>query len=269
MKTVADLAEYETALKDHTEYLAGVLPDEIVKAHRAETGDSPSEEPMNEEMLKAIASAVAEAVKPIAASVAAIEAVHKAAGVKEKHKAYYASLSAEEKQDFLAMSEAERDKKVGKDPDGDQEDTPAKKALADAIAKNAANDVVIKGLVEREEIRTFEKKATDLGLDAKHGEIIRKAYAGDADARVKLEGLMKGLAEAARVGKVFAEFGTTEGEGVKSAADEMDAEVAALRKADPKLSVAKAFTAVYTDPSKADLKKRYDAETSPLAKKRA
>ena len=245
--------------KEHDEYLDGVLPAEIVKAHRAASGSTAQG----------------------ANAMTTDTLVEKAKGLKEKHKAYYADLNEQEKEDFLALSEAERDKKVGKDPDekdqaktnpkGDKADKRAAddiaKRLDDAVAKAAAQEAIIKGLQEERDIVAFGKRAVTLGLDEKRGETLRKAYQGDAKAIGELETLIKSLTEAARVGKVFEEFGSAGGGAPATAKAEFDAIVAEVAKAD-RISVAKAFTKVYTDPQHAALKARYDAETSPLAKRR-
>ena len=208
-------------------------------------------------------------------------AIEKAKGLKEKHRAYYADLSEQEKEDFLAMSEGERDKAIAKEPDdkdqkmtdpkGDKADKRATddlaKRLDDAVAKAAAQDAIIKSLQEERDVVAFGKRAVGLGLDEKRGETLRKAYQGDAKAIGELEAMIKGLTEAARVGKVFEEFGSSGAGAPATAKSEMDAIVAEVAKRDG-LTTPKAFTKVYTDPAHAALKARYDAETSPLAKRR-
>ena len=245
-----------TAAKDHRDYLDGVLPAEIVKAHRAASSGSTAQ-----------------------GDAMSID-IEKAKGLKEKQKAYYADLSEQEKEDFLAMSEGERDKAVAKDPDdkdqgktdpkGDKADKRADdlaKRLDDAVAKAAAQDAIIKAMQEERDVAAFGKRAVGLGLDEKRGETLRKAYQGDKAAITDLETMIKGLVESARVGKVFAEFGSIGSGAPATAKAEMDALVADVAKRDG-LTAAKAFTKVYTDPAHAALKARYDAETSPLAKRR-
>jgi hypothetical protein len=205
--------------------------------------------------------------------------IEKAKGLKEKHKAYFADLNAQEKEDFLAMSESDRDAAIPKDPDekdqkrtapkGDNADKRADdmaKRLDDAVAKAAAQEAIIKSLQEERDVAAFGKRAVGLGLEEAHGEVLRKAYAGDKAAIGNLETLLKGLAEQVRTGKVFEEFGAA-GSAPATAKAEMDAVVADVAKRDG-LTTAKAFTKVYTDPAHAALKARYDAETSPLAKRR-
>ena len=242
---------------DANEYLDGVLPAEIVKAHRAaSSGRTAQGADMTTD-------------------------IEKAKGLKEKHRAYYADLNEQEKEDFLAMSEAERDKKVGKNPDdkdqkatdpkGDKADKRADdlaKRLDDAVAKAAAQEAIIKSLQEERDIAAFGKRAVGLGLEEVHGEVLRKAYSSDKAAIGQLEALLKGLTEQVRTGKVFAEFGSAGAGAPATAKAEMDALTADVAKRDG-ISTAKAFTKIYTDPAHAALKARYDAETSPLAKRRA
>ena len=243
-----DIAGLLEAGQDYREYLDGVLPAEIVKAHRAKTGGAQGDENMT---TAEVQKAIDEALAPLKAE------------IEKAKKPKMNDGDGDEAGDGEDGADG-KGKRPGK-KDGEKAD----KRLDDAFAKLAAQDVLIKGFQEREEIREFQKKATDLGLQEVHGEVLRKAYKGDKDGIAKLEQLMKGLAEAARLGKVFEEFGSAANGAPATASAEMDAKVAELRKADPKLSKAAAFTKVYTDSANADLKARYDAETSPLAKRRA
>jgi hypothetical protein len=144
----------------------------------------------------------------------------------------------------------------------------AKKMFDEAIAKAEKNEALLKSLIEKDEAATFAKRAADLGLGEAHGETLRKAYAGDKDGVAKLEALMKGLAEQARTGKVFAEFGTNKSNAGATAKAEMDAKVDELAKS-AKISKAQAFTQIYTDSAHADLKKRYDDEDALAKRARA
>ena len=230
-----DHAAYEAAITDHSEYLDGVLPAEIVKAHRAASGSKPIGD--------ANMTAETADLKPA-------EAVVKEDKPVETPKA--------NKPAKTEKSEAE----VVTEPEAD-----VKKRADDLIAKVAAQEEIIKRLEERENIRDFGKRAIGLGLDEKRGETLRKAYQGDKAAIADLETMIKGLVEAARVGKVFEEFGSAGAGSPTTAKAEMDTVVADVAKA-KSISIAKAFTEVYTDPKHADLKARYDAEMSPLAKRR-
>ena len=112
---------------------------------------------------------------------------------------------------------------------------------------------------EEREVAKFEKRAVAIGLPEVAGETLRKAYAGDATAIAKLEQTIKGLTAQVEQGALFKEFGST-GAKAATAKAEVLAKADELRKANPKMSEASAFTKVYTDPTNAELKKRYDAE---------
>lgn len=142
-------------------------------------------------------------------------------------------------------------------------DDPIQKALApvlkineDLIATNSAMAKRIESLEGDKSVVTFQKRATDLGLKAEHGEILRKAYSGDATAQTELDKLIKqhsdALATARSTGLIFKEFGS-QGQDGTTAYDKIVAKAAELRKADPKLTEAQAFDKAYNDPANADL----------------
>lgn len=180
-----------------------------------------------------------------------------------KHKEYMdaADMSEDEKDKFKDMEPDERDEHMSKNSVEKRLPEAVRKALAQAEADRA----VLKSLQEKDEVATFAKRAADLGIEAIHGETLRKAYRGDAAAIGKLETLLKSMSEQIRTGKVFAEFGSNLKGAGATAKSEFAEKVAELCKASPKLSEAQAFTKIYTDPAHADLKKRYDAENAPRA----
>jgi hypothetical protein len=170
--------------------------------------------------------------------------------------------SDRDKQNFLDKSPDERDAHMAKNP-------IAKRALPADVQKAldaaAADRVILKALQEKDEIATFAKRAVGLGLQEVHGEILRKAYAGDAEAIKKLEQLMKGLTEQVRTGKVFAEFGSAGGGDASATAYERLQKLAAERrdieiKAGKKCSPEQAFVKVYTDPANKALKEEHDRD---------
>jgi hypothetical protein len=167
-------------------------------------------------------------------------------------------------------TESEKDDKDGTEANPDkQEATPPKlkKALEEAEELKKRNEDMAKRLAVLEDEReqaAFAKRAVALGLPEAHGEVIRKAYAGDTKAITELEGIIKGLTAQVETGKLFAEFGTSKGADattaesmLKAKADEYQKSQQALGK---KCSSAQAWTAIYTSPENADLKKRYDDE---------
>lgn len=128
----------------------------------------------------------------------------------------------------------------------------------DARAK--AQEALVKSLAEKDEVASFAKRAVSLGLPEAQGEVLRKAFVGDKEAIAKLEALIKGLNEQVKTGKIFEEFGTTQGGDVTSGDALMKAKVEEIKKSNPKLSDAQAFTRAYTDPANVEIKKAYDAE---------
>lgn len=203
---------------------------------------------------------------PKAKKRALAKAFRRISKLSQKHKEFAANLTDEDNGDFLAMTPAERDKYIEANPDkGADDDAKTPPAVKKALAKAAADRVQLAKLLDEREATQFEKRATGLGIEPVHGETLRKAYRGDEKAIAKLETLIKSMSEQIRTGKVFAEFGSDLRGGAATAKAEFAEKVAELRKADPKLSDAKAFTKIYTDPAYSDLKKRYDAETAPRA----
>ena len=175
-----------------------------------------------------------------------------------KHADYFhnSDWSDQDKTKFLRMSPKQRDQHIADNPDPQDAMPPAvKKRLEQAAADRAE----LQKLVEERDARTFEKRATDIGLPASAGDMLRKVYKGDATAIAKLEQTIKALTSQVEASKLFSEFGAAGG-GPASVEAEVAQKVAELRKATPRLSEAQAFTKVYTDPVNADLKKRYDDE---------
>ena len=253
---LADGAAFAKTITDFQDYLDGVLPAEIAKAHRAASSGSNAQGDIN----------------MTADEIAALE--------KAKKYPPKDSFKDEAEGDDMA-DEDSKGRKPKKDPDdkdqkktdpkGDKADKRADdlaKRLDDAVAKAAAQEAIIKAMQEERDIAAFGKRAVSLGLDEKRGETLRKAYQGDKAAIADMETMIKGLVEAARVGKVFEEFGSAGAGAPATAKAEMDALSAEVAKRDG-ISIPSAFTKIYTDPAHAALKARYDAETSPLAKRRA
>jgi hypothetical protein len=180
------------------------------------------------------------------------------ANMTEDERTYYDKADGKGKDDFAGMTPEERRKKMKKMLD-DAIPEHVRKQLAEA--EEIRKDLAI--LKEDKAIAAYAKRAIDLGLDG-HGETLRKAYSGNAEAIAKLESLLKGLVEQVRTGKIFVEFGSNQSGANATAADEMRAAASAYRegqiKIGKKCTPEQAFTAIYTDPAHADLKKRYDAE---------
>lgn len=175
-----------------------------------------------------------------------------------KHRQYFdnADFDDDEASKFLRMKPEDRDDHISDNPDPHESASPAvKKALAEAASMRTE----FAKLKEEREVAAFEKRAVSIGLPEAAGETLRKAYAGDEKAIAKLEQTIKGLVAQAQTAELFKEFGAGGGKAA-TARDEIFAKRDELRKANPKMSEAQAFTKVYTDPANAEIKKRYDAE---------
>jgi hypothetical protein len=130
------------------------------------------------------------------------------------------------------------------------------KSQNDALAKQA--DELSKAR-DREEETGFAKRATDIGFGAEFGSTLRKAYGGDAAAQTEIEKRITGLQAQVAAGDVFKNFGHNN-PAVGSAAEEFMAKVDEVKKANPSLTDAQAYSKAYTDPSNGDIKKRMKEE---------
>jgi hypothetical protein len=218
-----------------------------------------------EQMQKAVDAAVVEIRKEfedrhkeMAEKLAKAEAGLIKANMTEAESEYYDKATDPGKAEFAGMTPDER-KKTMKRVIEDTIPPEIRKQLAEAEALKKQ----VSSLVEDRAVDAFAKRAIDLGVEG-HGETLRKAYGGNAEAIIKLESILKGLAEQVRTGKVFTEFGSNQSNAGVTAKDDMDAAAAAYREGQIKIgkncSIEQAFTKVYTDPAYAELKKRYDTE---------
>lgn len=248
--------------EEFDELLTGASSDEILKL-----GDALEQEDdnMDPEVKKAIDDGIAAATAPLNKALADAKRENSILKMAPAHKAYFDSLEGAVADSFVAGDEGLRAAIVEKAAKATRMDPAIEKRLAEADEDRK----ILKSLQEKDAVATFEKRAEGLGLAAVHGEILRKAYAGDAAAQGELDKLMKGLTEQARTGKTFAEFGSALGKGIDGPQAEVDAVVSEFMKANPKLSKQQAFTkGFYTNPAHADLKKRYDADQANQTAKR-
>lgn len=259
-KSFTDI-EADKSINDKATARAEVLKE--FTDHVAElTGEKEPAMPTEAEVQKRIDDAVSTAVtKAIADSTAAIAKLQfdlAWRSMKPEHQEFGKAMSDEDKKKFAAKTDAERD------ADCDEAKKSAIQKLDPEIqAKLAKADetaVQLQKLQEKQTVADFEKRATDLGLEKQHGEVLRKAYSGDAEAQVKLDALLKGLAEQVRTGRVFAEFGNGGPGKTVTAMDEMTAKAAELKKADPKLTEAQAFDKAYNDPANTEIAQRIRAD---------
>ena len=179
-----------------------------------------------------------------------------------KHQEFAKDFSAEDKKKFADKTDADRD------ADCEKAAKAAESKLDPEIRKRldqADEDrKVLNKLLEKDEISTFAKRATELGLAEDKGEMLRKAHRGDAEALKQVEELLKqmgsALRETQKSGRIFTEFGTAVEKGGSKAIDALNAKAAELRKADKKLSPQQAFAKVCEDPDNSDLVKQEKSE---------
>lgn len=248
---MADPTKAEAAIQKFNDQIAGLIPGN-------------TETTMTKEEIEALVTkAITTATAPLTATITKLEG-----------DLAFEKLSPEAREFCKAMSDEDKKKFMGKDKAKQDEE------MADA-KKRAAGDPVVKLLTgevedlkkrlavsdERDAIATFGKRAKDLGLPEAHGEVMRKAYGGDAEAIKKHEDMLKGLAEQVRTGKVFAEFGNSQGGGTQTSYDQFVAKAAELRKTQPTLTPEQAFDKVYNDPANVALREGHKAEE--MAKRQA
>lgn len=146
------------------------------------------------------------------------------------------------------------------------EDNPILKTLA---KENAALKKSLSTIVDASVVAEFAKKARDLGLPEAHGEVMRKAYTGDAEAIKKHEEFLKGIANQALTGVIFSEFGKGGDASGATAYDVIKAKADDLRKTaeGSKLSPQQARAKIMMDPMNKELVDRNKAEEN--ARRRA
>lgn len=239
---------------------------EQFKSHLA--GLEPTEKAMTtaltaEQITKMVSDAVGVVTKELTDKVVKLEGENAILKLDPAEQEFCKAMSAEDKQKFAAKAKADRAKEM--------ED--AKKAavihLPPEIIKrleNAdANEAIVKNLQEKDQIATFAKRATDMGLPAEKGEIIRKAWGGDATAQAEVEKMVgelnRALDGARKLGKVFTEVGSLQGQPGK-AYDMFMAKAHEFQKteAGKGLTEQQAFSKVYNAPENTDLREQEKQE---------
>ena len=234
-------------------HLAGLVPEDMEKAMT-----TPADE-LKKQIDTAVAAALAKATTDNTAELAKRDAEIAFLKMSPAEQDFAKAMSPEDKKKLADMSPAERAKAMEE----------AKKALVTKIdpeiqkrlAQADEDRVILKTLQEKDQTATFAKRATDLGLPEAHGDVMRKAYAGDAAAITKHEQMLKGLAEQVKTGKVFEEFGSSLAKTGATAYDELMIKAAELRKGkEGEMTKEQAFDKVFNDPANVDLKKRHSDE---------
>lgn len=252
----AAVAESFDQFKTHLE---GLAPEGMEKAMTT---------PTLAEITKQIEEAVKKVAEPMQAEIAKLADENAFLKLSVDEQEFAKAMTPEQKKAFAAKAKDMRDKEM----------SDAKKAalvqIDPAIQKRldkADEDAkVLKGLVEKDEISTFAKRAIELGLTEDKGEILRKAAKGDADAFKQVEEMLKALnsqlVAAQKSGKIFSEFGSQQSTTGK-AFDVLKAKAEELRKteAGKGMTAEQAFAKVYSDPANAEIAAQEKAERTPRA----
>lgn len=176
-------------------------------------------------------------------------------------KQHFDSLSGDPQAAFLKASADERRTIMlaKKEPELPPE---IKKALADVEVLKAENAK----LVADAKLESFRKKAIENGMAASQGEVLMKAYAGDAGAIDTLVGLVKAVGNQAIEAGLFKEIGSMgDGKTPDTALGELEMKALELKKAQPHLNYDQAFAKVYQDPVNQKLAARERADNRPRA----
>lgn len=211
-----------------------------------------------EQIAEMINKAVTAAVSPLQADITKRDSEIAFLKMTDEEKAFCADMGDEEKKSFADMKPEERAAKMKKSDDPDAAlDAKITKAVQPIVTENAELRKQLQAYETERTIETFKKRAVDAGLKAEDGEIMRKAYSGDADAGDKLaKRIAEITASAAAMAKaagVFSEFGSNHQASGDTPLAKLNALASDLRKADPKLSQAQAFAKVATDPANIEL----------------
>jgi len=223
-----------------------------------------TEQELNEKIAKAVAAALAPVVAANADEVAKRDAEIRLLKMSPAHKAFMDENCKDDatKKAFSEMDDAQRDQHMNSFKKSADAATSGDLAKRDQVIK--AQEDTITALTKRLDAydlakaqETFAKRAADLGLtEAGDGELMRKAYAGDAAAQSALEArqaaVVSALKKQSETGALFNEFGTTKAVNGK-AYDALEAKAVELRKTDKTLTKEQAFAKVYEDPENAVL----------------
>ncbi len=219
---------------------------------------------------------VADAVTPLQVEIAKRDDELALLKMSDKAKRYHDALSDEEtKKAFRAKSPQAQDDDADEDDakkrSTSKRDVEIDKGI-DAIRKeNTDLRKMVDALLLKEHQTEYRKRAVEAGLKDEDGETMRKAYEGDPEAQSALNKRfsdeLKAVKAQVKTGVIFGEFGKSGADRPATAYQEIEAKAAELRKVDPKLSQAQAFSKAYTDPANSELVARHKQESeSRLAK---
>jgi hypothetical protein len=265
LDATAKSAAVVKSLEQHSEHLNGTIPAAIEKALSAagiSAADLMKGADMTDEEKKKLEEAE-ETKKNLAKAQREIRVLK----MSDKHSSYCAArgddMSATEKEKFQDMEPGERDAHMAAHPV--KEDTA--KAFEAAVEKRVETSPTVVALRKQVEmltaggeLATFTKRAIDMGIGEANGVTLQKAFAGDKEAIEKLAKMVEAANNQAREAGIFKEIGGVGAVGGSTAFDQITAKAAELRKADPKLTEAQAFSKAYSDPANAEIAKRDVAE---------
>lgn len=243
--------------KQYQAHLHGLVSTEIDKAITAAVDVAKSN---SDKETKTMTDKVEDVAKKLAEVEAALAKANKElafAKLSDAHKAY-----ATEK----ALKDADLEAFVGKTAEGRDAHIAAAPVVKVVDTELAKREAKIADLEKRLEVReaaeivaSFAKRAVELELPEAKGEVLRKAYSGDVAAQGEIEALIKGLREQVKTGKVFEEFGAKTGGDATTPVAKINAKVAEMQKADPKLTRDTAIAKIAADPAQRDLWNEYKA----------
>lgn len=222
---------------------------------------------------KSVGEAVATATKPLTETIAKLQRETVVLKMSDTHKAFMSQCDEATQKSFADMTDEQRDAFMAKNPIKKAADPVQHSEVADLTKRLGDQSATIISLQKRLDDQDaiakradFSKRAAALGAKNEgDGDLMMKAYSGDADAAVKWDARLvevnKALAAQVREGALFGEFGTAKSEtGGTSAYQTLLAKAEEVRKADGKLTQSQAFAKVYEDPANAELVARNKRE---------
>lgn len=280
----------EKSLSQCVDYLVGLVPIEKADAFLANLTSKESDM-TPEQIQKAIADGITAATGTLTKSLNDSAAIIAKQGeqlsllsMSKEHQDYAAQIedAIVKKSFFEAADEAARaavikafpPKKKAPPFGGKKDDGEDGSDIDKAIAKALENSPIIVELrkentdlkkrlgetTDAAAVAEFAKKARDLGLPEAHGEVMRKAYSGDAAAMTKHEEMIKGLVTQGATSALFKEFGGTGDANGATAYELIKSKAADMQKAHPKLSIHQARDRVMSDPMNKELVAQHRTE---------
>lgn len=162
------------------------------------------------------------------------------------------------KKAFMAMKPEDRAAKMKKaDDPAAILDAKIAKAVQPIVTENAELKKQLQIFQTEREQNDFAKRAVAAGLRAEDGELMRKAYAGDATSQAALDKrigeIVKGANEIAKTAGLFSEFGSNHQGSGDTPVAKLWALADELRKSEKGLTREQAFAKVSQDPANSAL----------------